>query len=692
MASPPSTTPYLPKKQDKNQMAAPQDTSKTLPLKDWQFAIDVDKIAWATFDRQNESMNSLGRRPLQELEEIISAVEELSDKAEIRGLVFMSGKKDNFIAGADIREFSQFKEIHQAEELVRNVTALFDRVENLRIPVVCAVHGYCLGGGLEFALTCDYIIADREDGTRFGFPEVRLGIIPGLHGTARSLFRAGVMGAMPTMLTGRMLRSPLARRLGFVDQLVPTRHSLHWAARKAVLQERKSRKLSFSQKLMLTGPARKLVARKMRKETAKKVNIRHYPAPFNLINLFEEFGDSEERMRIAETRFFAPLLVSETSRNLRRVFTLSEQLKKQVSAEAKKQFRPLRVHIVGAGTMGGDIAAWCVVCGMQASIQDLSVDQIEVARKRAKTLFKKRLKKKLAIDAAMTRLITDVEGTYISHADVIIEAVVERLDIKQKVLSGLESKMKAGAVLATNTSSLPLEDIAKSLKDPKKLIGLHFFNPVAKMPLVEVIRGKASSQKEIDKGCAFVAAIKKFPVIVKSHPGFLVNRVLAPYMMEAISQHEKGVKAEDIDNAALDFGMPMGPIELVDVVGLDIIVSVAETLGIATPPGSKLERLIEAGHLGQKSGQGFYSWVKGKPKKNFGTMGKTARQDLANTLIHPLLSESKRCVEEGIVASEDLVDAGIIFGTGFAPFRGGPLHYRKTLDQDVLARKSIPAS
>ncbi len=667
-------------------MANHTNNNNGLALKDWQFSVDVDHIAWATFDRENESMNSLGRRPLEELEHIISTVEDMANKAEIKGLVFMSGKKDNFIAGADIREFAQFKEIHQAEELVRTVTTLFDRIENLRIPVVCAVHGYCLGGGLEFALTCDYVIADREDGTRFGFPEVRLGIIPGLHGTARALYKAGVMGAMPTMLTGRMLRSPLARRLGFVDQLVTTHHSLRWAARKAVLQGRKSRPLTFKQKLMLKGPARKLIARKMRKETAKKVNKKHYPAPFNLISLFEEFGGSEERMRIAETRFFAPLLVSETSRNLRRVFTLSEQLKKQIPTQAKKDFRPLRVHIVGAGTMGGDIAAWCVVCGMQASIQDLSAEQIEIARKRAHSLFKKRLKKKLPIDAAMKRLITDVEGTYISHADVIIEAVVEKLDIKKKVLSNLESKMKDGAVLATNTSSLPLEDIAEGLKDPKRLIGLHFFNPVAKMPLVEVIKSKVSDQAEIDKGSAFVAAIKKFPVIVKSHPGFLVNRVLAPYMMEAIRQHEKGVKAEDIDKAALDFGMPMGPIELVDVVGLDIIVSVAETLGLVTPPGSKLERLIEEGHLGQKTGQGFYRWAKGKPKKNFGTMGKTARQDLANTLIHPLLSECKRCVDEKIVSSEDLVDAGVIFGTGFAPFRGGPLHYRKTLDDEVLSR------
>ena len=433
-------------------------TENLKQLKDWHYDVDVEGIAWATFDRQNESMNTLGKRPFEELNQIVEAAEKSANLGDIVGLVFISGKPTNWVAGADIREFEKVTTDREARDFLGPAIELLDRIETLRVPVIAAINGYCLGGGLEFALACHYRIATRFDGTRLGFPEVKLGIIPGLHGTLRSIHTAGPMGAMTTMLTGRMLRSNQAKAIGLVDQLVPTHHNLRWAARKAVLAGRKSKPLSWNKKLMLLKPARSLLAKQMRKQTAAKVREDHYPAPFRLIDMFEKYGDSKKRMRTEETNVFAPLMASHTSRNLRRVFKLSELLKAEAG---DKTFKPARVHVVGAGLMGGDIAAWCVVSGMEVSLQDLDSEQIEKARQRAKKLFKRRLRKKQAVDAAMARLIADPEGKHVPRADVIIEAIVEVLEVKQKVLSGLEKAKKPEAVLATNTSSLKIEDIAK---------------------------------------------------------------------------------------------------------------------------------------------------------------------------------------------------------------------------------------
>jgi 3-hydroxyacyl-CoA dehydrogenase/enoyl-CoA hydratase/3-hydroxybutyryl-CoA epimerase len=643
-------------------------------LKDWTFSIDFEGIAWAVFDREGESMNSLGRRPTEELAAIVSKVEDAVEKGEVRGLIIMSAKDNNFIAGADIREFDKFESDEMLETAVLVTIGIFDRIEALRAPVVVAIHGFCLGGGLELALACHYRIADREDGTRFGFPEVKLGIFPGLNGTVRSIRKAGAMDAMQIMLTGRMLRPGPARAMNLVDELVPTRHRLRWAARKAVLQKRKSKRASWWKRLMRKAPLRGFLAKQMRKKTAQKVREYHYPAPFRLIDLFDKYGDSTRRLKPAETTAFVPLMNSDTARNLRRVFRLTEMLKNEAPRDG---FKPLRVHVIGAGTMGGDIAAWCVVCGMQASLQDLSEEQLEKALARAKDLFKKRLRTKQAVDAAVARLIADPDGKHVSRADLVIEAIVEKLDIKQKVFTQIEAKLKPGAVLATNTSSLQIEDIAKPLKDPGRLIGLHFFNPVAQLPLVEVILGVGTREEEVRKGCSFVTAINKFPLIVKSCPGFLVNRVLAPYMLDGVRRYQEGEPREKIDQAAVKFGMPIGPLELSDVVGLDICKHVAETLNLGPVEDSELDRLVKNGKLGKKTGEGFYVWDKGKPKRQKVSFDEAELESLGRDLIRPMIDECERALHERIVESADHVDAGVIFGTGFAPFRGGPLHYRK---------------
>jgi 3-hydroxyacyl-CoA dehydrogenase/enoyl-CoA hydratase/3-hydroxybutyryl-CoA epimerase len=648
---------------------------KAAELKDWRFSIDGENIAWSVFDREGESANSLGRRPIEELDAIIERVEAEARAKTVRGLVIMSGKERGFIVGADIREFETFQNEQDVIAALKPVNALLDRIEKLPIPVVAAIHGVCVGGGLELILACHYRIATRDDATRIGFPEVKLGIFPGFNGTARSIRQAGPMAAMQAMLTGGMIRATVAKAQGFIDQLVGSPGELHWAARKAVLQNRRSQSAGLAKTLLTKWPARGFLAGKMRQETAKKVREDHYPAPFRLIDLFEKEGGDLGAMKKAETKAFAPLMVSETSRNLRRVFRLTELLK----AQAPKGFKwqPSRVHVIGAGTMGADIAGVCVAAGMEVTLQDISPEQLEKGIKAQGKLFARKFKTKATRDAAKTRLIADPEGKGVARADVIIEAIVERLDIKQKLFADLETKIKPGAVLATNTSSLKLEDISAPLKDPGRLIGLHFFSPVPQMPLVEVVRGAPTRDEEIKKGATFVTAIDKFPLITKDVPGFMVNKVLTPYMFAAMKRLEEGEDKEKIDEAVRAFGMPMGPIELADNVGLDICAHVAKILGQSSE-GSRLDRLVASGRLGKKTGEGFYVWKDGKPVKSDAKFDKAELERLGREIIEPMIAEAQKTLDEGVVESADLVDAGMIFGTGFAPFRGGPLHYKKT--------------
>lgn len=642
-------------------------------LKDWRFSVDNEGIAWAIFDREGESANSLGRRPLTELMAIVERVERGAQTHEIRGLVIMSGKEKGFIVGADIREFDQLETEPQVIEAIRPVNAMLDRIERMPVPVVAAFHGVCVGGGLELVLACHWRIATRDDSTRVGFPEVKLGIFPGFNGTARSIRQAGAPAAMQAMLSGSMIRATSARGMNLIDELVASPGNLRWAARKAVLQKRKAKPAPLAKSLLARWPARSFLAGKMREAVAKKAREAHYPAPYRLIDLFERHGGSTEALKAHETAAFAPLMVSDTSRNLRRVFRLSEMLKGQAPKDIR--FKPLRVHVIGAGTMGADIAGWCVASGMEVTLQDLKAELIEKGIKAQGKLLARKFRSKAARDAAKARLIADPEGNGLGRADVVIEAIVEKLEAKQGLFKTIEAKLKPGAVMATNTSSLQIEDIAAGLADPGRLIGVHFFNPVAMMPLVEVIRGKQAREEEVRKGAVFVTAIGKFPLITASAPGFLVNRVLAPYMMGAMVRVDGGRDKEKIDEAARAFGMPMGPIELADTVGLDVCLHVGKILKLGGDQ-SRLERLVESGRLGKKSGEGFYAWKEGKPVRAGRKYDARELEVLGRELVEPLIREAQRALDEGIVESADLVDGGVIFGTGFAPFRGGPLHYK----------------
>jgi len=649
----------------------------TLPhLKHWTFTVDFEGLGWLTIDTPKSPVNTLSRESITELDTIVTAIEGMVPAGELKGVILLSAKDSGFIAGADVTEFDDMADPGVLTGALNRTHQLFDRIEALKVPVVAGIHGFCLGGGLELALACRYRIAVNDDATRIGFPEVNLGIFPGFGGTGRSIRQAGPVDAMQIMLTGKMLRAKQARGLGLVDKLVRHRDNLRWEARKAVLQSRSSDGAPFIKRAVaMVPPVRRYVADQMRTEARKKANPEHFPAPYALIDLFEEHGNDWRRMKQGEIARFVPLMASPTAANLRRVFFLSESLKKQgVRGTEKPVFR--RVHVVGAGVMGGDIAAWCALRGMGVTLQDLDMERINPALDRARSLFKKRLRSKTEIDNAIARLEADVAGKGIARADVIIEAVVERLDIKQKVFADAEARARPGAILASNTSSIELERIAEGLKNPSRLIGLHFFNPVAQLPLVEVIRSKFNTDLDIAGGASFALAIGKSPVVVKSAPGFLVNRVLMPYMLAAVQRVEAGASKEQIDAAAVAFGMPMGPIELMDTVGLDVGKSVAEELGSPVPENSHFARLIAEKKLGRKTGQGFYTWTDGKAVKG----EVPPHPDLAalgRELIQPLVDTTEIVVGEGVVASAELADIGVIFGTGFAPFLGGPMKARK---------------
>lgn len=656
--------------------------SETLPVcRHWRAEHDIDGILWLFIDREGETVNALSEEVLREFDALLG----YAQKSHLKGLAILSDKPSGFVLGADIREFDGFTDAAQVTAAIEEVHDMFRKLEGLNCPTVAAFEGYCLGGGLELALSCSYRIAKDIPSTKIGFPEVQLGIFPGFGGSARSVHQIGGLKAMELMLSSRQLGARQARAIGLVDEVIGRHDELYWAARRALLSKRKSRKPSLLARASNWGIVRGFLAKQMRKQTALRAREAHYPAPYRLIDTWEAVGGDRDAMMRAEAKAVGRLMVTSQAQGLRRVFSLMERLKREGK---KSDFRARRVHVIGAGVMGGDIAAWCVLQGLEVTLQDREMKFITPALQRAEALFKKKRLNPAAVKAALARLRPDIEGAGIPRADVVIEVIVERLDAKQALLKTVETQLREGAILATNTSSIPIEEIAAVLAHPERLIGLHFFNPVAKMPLVEVVQGAQSDATTLARGAAFCGQISRFPLLVKSSPGFLVNRVLAPYMQEAMLIHQEGVPIEAIDEAALEFGMPMGPVELADTVGLDVCVMVTKTLAASAragedspeqiQAGAKLQKLVNEGHLGRKSGQGFYRWEKDKVVKQ---KERIAGHDLAPIRERLLSAYTKECqaaLHDGIVSDADLLDAGMIFGTGFAPFRGGPMHYLRT--------------
>ena len=637
----------------------------------WRMRIDEDGTAWLLFDKKDSSANTLSEEVLTELNAILEKLE----REPPWGVVIRSAKPGGFIAGADIGQFRGVTDPAQIEALLTRGHAVLDRLDRLPCVTVAVIHGYCLGGGLEVALACDYRIA--IDDASFGFPEVLLGLHPGLGGTVRLPRLINPLQAMTMMLTGRSERARRARALRLVDAVTQERH-VRAAVRAAVSGEMIRAKPGVIGTLLNSNPGRRLLAQRMSGEVAKRAPRAHYPAPYALIDMWVEHGGNAEAMQKAEISSFAKLLVSDTAQNLVRVFFLRENLK----SLADGKWSGSRVHVVGAGTMGGDIAAWCAWNGFVVTLGDTNQNAIGGAIKRAAELYGKIGRDNTRrVRDSLDRLIPDLKGDGIADADLIIEAVPENLELKRKIFAGIEPKMKPGAILATNTSSIPLEQLREGSPRPQRLVGIHFFNPVSRMQLVEVVSHDQVAADVLADARAFLGRIDRLPAPVKSAPGFLVNRALTPYLLEALVLLDGGMKKETIDKAAEDFGMPMGPIELADEVGLDICLHVAEMLKGSLhrdmPDAPQwLKDKVAKGELGKKTGKGLYDWKDGHAVKTHDEVAPPP--DTIDRLVLPMLDACVTCLREGVVADEQIVDGAMIFATGFAPFRGGPMHYTRT--------------
>lgn len=647
----------------------------------WHPQIRDDGVVVLSLDRHDSSVNAMSQDVLLELGDLIERIAMDPPKA----VVIQSIKAAGFIAGADLKEFQEFDRRGTVNDAIRRGQSTYQKLAELPCPTVAAIHGHCLGGGTELALACRYRVASNDPSTRIGLPETQLGIFPGWGGSSRLPQLVGAPAAMDMMLTGRNLSASAARNIGLVDKVVAPAVLLDTAVSLALKGTTRPFKQRATAWITNTWLARKLLAPQMAKQVARKARKEHYPAPYALINTWARTGGSPIQTRLdAERRAVVKLAGTPTARNLIRIFFLTERLK----ALGGKDHGIQHVHVVGAGVMGGDIAAWSAYKGFNVTLQDREQRFIDPAMERAQALFAKRVKDDSKRPAVAARLKADLAGEGVAQADLVIEAIIENPDAKRELYQSLEPRMKADALLTTNTSSIPLDELRDHIQRPAQFAGLHYFNPVAQMPLVEIIHHDGMAPETERRLASFCKALGKFPVPVAGTPGFLVNRVLFPYMLEAATAYAEGVPGPVLDKAAVKFGMPMGPIELLDTVGLDVAAGVgkelAPFLGLQVPAALAT---VEQGKRGKKDGQGLYKWENGRAQKPDVPANDEVPADLEDRLILPLLNEAVACLHDGVVADADLLDAGVIFGTGFAPFRGGPIQYIRATGADALVER-----
>ena len=635
-------------------------------LKHWSVSIDDANLCWLTLDVSGKSVNVLTHAVVGELGQIIDWVE---GQSIIAGVGMLSGKPGGFVYGADIAEFELLATADDVLQHMQMVHGLFNRIDSLDVPTIVGIDGIAVGGGLEIALTFDRIITTAGTKTKLGFPEVNLGILPGYGGSGRAYRRIGTAAVTQMMLSGRPLTASAAQAAGLIDQTVDDAAALQPAmtswltAQNRAKPNRQQRETTADQNALDDASAQFL----------KRLRADHTPAPFAIIEHVQRYGHDAAAMSAGEMDIFPELMVGSASKNLRRVYYLTDKVRKTARGDSAIT----NLHVVGAGVMGGDIAAVAAMAGLTVSLTDMNAGAIETAINRAATLFERRLKSDDKIAAAKQRLQADPSGDGAARADLVIEAVAEKLSVKQAVFKALETVIKPDAILATNTSAIPLEDIATALQHPSRLIGLHFFNPVPVLPLVEVIWSRHSDQELVSRGMQFAGQIGKMPIRCQSAPGFLVNRALLPYMFKAVEAVAAGENADQIDEALVDFGMPMGPIELCDQVGLDVCLDVGMVLGIAPAAEAILRENCAAQNLGRKTGSGFYQWDGNRPIRPRAAVDAAVMAEIAASMLAPMIEQCQQAVDAGVVDSADSADAGMIFGTGFPGFRGGPLHWSK---------------
>ena len=650
-----------------------------LRLRHWQVEARSDGVVMLAFDRAESTVNTFSQDVLLELGSILERLALEPPKG-----VLIRSAKAAFAAGADLKSLQELDRRGQVGDFIHLGQQVFQRIAELPCPTVAAIHGFCMGGGTEISLACRYRIAASD--ARIGLPEIKLGIFPGWGGSARLPRLVGTPAAFDMMLTGRTLSASAARGIGLVDKVVEPALLVDAAIdllKRGVQRPFKQRFMGWATNTFI---ARKILAPMLVKQVARKAPKAHYPAPYALISTWQRSAGTGIHGRIAaEKKAVVKLAATPTARNLIRVFFLMERLK----AVGGKDSGIRKVHVVGAGVMGGDIAAWSAFKGFEVTLQDREQRFIDAALGRAQDLFAKKVKDEAKRPAVAARLQGDLEGNGVADADLVIEAIIENPEAKRDLYAGIEPRLKPDALLTTNTSSIPLVELREHIARPAQFAGLHYFNPVALMPLVEIIHHDTMAPETQQRLAAFCKQLDKLPVPVAGTPGFLVNRVLFPYMLEAVTALSEGIPGPAIDKVAVKFGMPMGPIELVDTVGLDVGAGVAKELapflGIAVPAALGT---VEAGKRGKKDGQGLYKWVdteKGsKPQKPELPKDYKAPEDLEDRLLLPMLNEAVACLHDGVVADAELLDAGVIFGTGFAPFRGGPIQHIRDTGADLL--------
>ena len=666
------------------------------------FEIDRDGIGLATFDDPARGQNVLTLEVMRTLEGIVAEAEAAAANGALRALMFRSAKPGSFIAGADVNAIAAVDDPGEGVEAARQGQALFGRIAALHVPTVAAIRGICLGGGTELALSCGYRIADDGDRTRIGLPEVLLGILPAWGGTTRLPRLVGLSAALDLMLTGKPAGVSKARRIGLIDRVLPRQQfeerSLELVRRLArgegLPQTRKGRRRTLAGRLLDgTAPGRALVLRTAAGRVHKRTGG-HYPAPLRILDVTRRgLRGSVAASLEREARAAGDLVTSPECKNLLFVFQLRERARKAPWSEGGRARAVRRMAVLGAGPMGGGIAQVAAYNGLRVRMKDIRRGAVAGGLAHARAVFdgavRRRSLRKRDADARMGLISGGIDYAGVASADLVVEAVVERMAVKRTVLREAEGVVGPDAVIATNTSSLSVDEMADALERPERFAGMHFFNPVHRMPLVEVVRGTRTDADTVETTAALAVRLGKVPVVTRDAPGFLVNRVLGPCLNEAGHLLGEGWDALAIDRAWKRFGMPMGPFRLIDEIGIDVMSHAGEVMagafGKRMAPAPALVALAMSGRLGRKGGKGFYRYEGGREKgfdqavypdmKLPGTRATPDEARVRDRLLLAMVNEAARVLEDRVVRSAADVDLGMVMGTGFPPFRGGLLKY-----------------
>jgi 3-hydroxyacyl-CoA dehydrogenase/enoyl-CoA hydratase/3-hydroxybutyryl-CoA epimerase len=684
-------------------LSADEDSAFTLHEHD-------DGVAHLVLDMPGARVNILAGPVMRQLDTII---DELSGRPDLKALLVRSGKEENFIAGADVSEIQGITDPAEGTEKARMGQRIFQKINQLPFPVVAVIHGACVGGGLELALACHYRVATAHPKTRIGLPEVKLGILPGFGGSQRLPRLIGIRSALGLILTGKLISSQSALKLGVIDKVLSSDYPAEFVGAAgeeflfdqiAALGNRpgfrgRHRKFLLTYWVEKIPFFRKMIFQKARQRVQNQTRG-HYPAPLKALDAVEQgMAVSLAEGFEIEARLLGELIVTDVCKNLISVYHLNEAVKKDAGVDKAKTV-PVEINqvgLLGAGVMGGGIAQLLADHEIGVRMKDISQAAVNLGLQRANEIFKDTVRRKRLTQQEANRRMSRISGTTdysgFGNSVFVLEAIVEDLDIKKKVLAEVEKHVADTTIIASNTSALSITEIALGLQKPQRAVGFHFFNPVHRMPLVEIIRGDKTSDLTTVTTVAFAKRLRKIPIVVKNSPGFLVNRILGPYINEAVILLSEGRRTESIDRAMLEFGMPMGPLNLIDEVGIDVAFKVAQILHAAFPgrlkPSPIIQKMQEEGRLGKKCGRGFYVYD-GKNKRVdegvFAILGDLAAKenrggddDIQDRLYFIMLQEAAFCLEEGIVRQPRDVDAGMIFGTGFPPFRGGVLRYADNL-------------